>query len=461
MELACDPIELFDKSFYEQLSTKIEKVLDKTTEIKKFEIFCTSNQDTKITYEKGEIKDATQKSGGGLGLRVIGEHGKEGITFTSDFSTNALELIIIQSTKMMKAATANPFFQDLAHPSKSYTDISGIYDPRIEHICPDDIDDLLAPILNLMNKPIHPHSLSGSFNSTFGTVFIKNSNGIQQWQKYTTAGCNVECSLKNNGIPSSGFDWQTTCQIKDLNIENVAKRCYKMAKRGLKRHSMQSGEYPIILSPLAVASFLINPLTSAINAEMVQNQSSFLANDLNQKIGSELLTIHDEPHITGKIGTESFDAEGKATKPITIVKNGELKEFYHNTLTASKFKTISNGHASRSSYSTGIGIGNYNLIMENGSKSFKNMISDVKHGIFFEYSGDSPNYVSGDFSGLIMTGYVIENGELGPALLETLISINLKDAFQKIIEISKERIWVDEILAPYVKIDPVVISGRD
>lgn len=461
MYSSCYPIDLFDENFYIKISDKVNSILKNIPEIKHYEIFCNSSKDTKITYEKGEIKDATQKSGGGLGLRVIGEKGNEGITFTSDFSDQALELICFQSKKMMNASTSNPFFRDLAFPSRNYAQISGTFDPQIVDICPDDIDDVIKPLLELKSRRIKPRSLSGSFSGSFGTVFISNSNGIRQWEKYTTVGCNVECSLQQNGIPSSGFDWQTVCRLEDLNVQLIADNCYRMAQLGLKKKNVTSGKYPIILSPLAVASFIITPISQAINAERVQNQMSFLSEHIDQQIGNSLLNIKDDPHIPCKIGTERFDAEGVATTPLKIVDNGILKNFYHNSLTASKANTVSNGHASRGSYSNNIGIGNYNLIMQNGSKSYLDIIGEIKKGIYFEYSGDSPNYISGDFSGLIMTGYLIENGELGPALMETLININLKDVFNSISEISIERKWIDEIYAPYVKLDSATISGRN
>ncbi len=461
MYVSCEPVDLFNQSYYELLTKRIESQLQKMSEVKHYEIFCNANQDTKINYEKGEIKDATQKSGGGLGLRVIGAEGREGITFTSDFSEQALQLITNQSIQMMKAATPNPYFIDLAKPSAHYQSIEGTYDPKIVNVCPDDIDELLSPILDLKNKEMKPHSLSGSLSTSHGSIYIWNSNGVKQWEKYTTAGCNVELSLRENGVPSTGFNWQTVCQLDDLDVPIIAKNCYQMALRGIHKKSINSGKYPILLSPLAVASFLISPLTHAINAERVQNQMSFLGDDLGKPIGNSMLTIDDNPHLPGRIGSEIFDAEGIATKPLTIVKEGILEEFYHNTLTAGKAKTISNGHASRGSYLSGVGIGNFNVIMKNGNDSLESIMEGIDKGIYFEYSGDSPNYITGDFSGLIMTGYLIENGQIGPALLETLISVNLRDVYKSIKAVSKERTWIDEIYAPYVLLDTATISSRE
>ena len=160
------------------------------------------------------------------------------------------------------------------------------------------------------------------------------------------------------------------------------------------------------------------------------------------------------------LGTESFDAEGVATQEMTIIQNGILKDYYHNSFTAGKAGVVSNGHASRGSYSGNIGISNNNIIMTPGNGKKDDMIADIQKGIYMEYTGDSPNEITGDFSGLIMTGYLIQDGELGPTVSETLLGINLLDAYKRIEKVSQEQKWVDEVHAPWVKISKASISGR-
>ncbi|MHA1745045.1 MAG: TldD/PmbA family protein [Promethearchaeota archaeon] len=462
MENACDIPDLFDRGFYNDLIQKIVHRISNNTFVKHFEVYCSSVQNLSVKFEKGAIKKAIQKNAGGVGLRVIDATGREGMTFTSDFSDSALEIIMQSAVHMMKAATENPDFKNLAEPSKNYTPVSGIYDPAIETVCPEDINDLLQPIFGLKHRSNAPKSLSGGFSSTLGASYVWNSNGIDLWDISSTVSCSAEVGVARSGVSSSGFNWQSVCNLKELNVEQIATRSYAMAEHGLSRQSVETGEYPIILSPLATAYFLIDPITTAIQAERVQNDMSFLAGKVDSPIGSEHFSLNDNPHLPGKLGTESFDAEGIATRPMQILDRGVLKDLYHNTLTAGKVTPpiTSNGHASRGGYSGNIGISNNNLIMDEGNRSWKDMVADIKQGIFMEYSGDSPNYITGDFSGLIMTGYLIEDGEIGPAVVETLLGINLLDAFQRVEEVSQERVWIDEALMPYVKLSHASISSR-
>ena len=58
-----------------------------------------------------------------------------------------------------------------------------------------------------------------------------------------------------------------------------------------------------------------------------------------------------------------------------------------------------------------------------------------------------------------MVGYHILDGEIKEALLETMIGVNLLDAFNKISEVSKERIWIEDAYVPWVKLSDIQISG--
>ncbi|MHA1585611.1 MAG: PmbA/TldA family metallopeptidase, partial [Promethearchaeota archaeon] len=239
-----DPKNPFEENYFDSISERISNKLDRRSEINHYEIYCSIVRSKSVGFEQGVIKKAQQKSSRGIGLRVIGNQGREGMTFTSDFSDLALEIIENQSIKMMKAATPNPFFKDLAHPSPNYTKISNIYDPTIQKLSIEQINEYLKPLMKLKERPHHPRSLSGSFSTALGATHIQNSNGISKWDKFSTASCSVEISLVENQVPSGGFDWQSVCQLKDLDVNHVAEYSYKVATRGLRRKSVQSGHYP-------------------------------------------------------------------------------------------------------------------------------------------------------------------------------------------------------------------------
>jgi PmbA protein len=138
-----------------------------------------------------------------------------------------------------------------------------------------------------------------------------------------------------------------------------------------------------------------------------------------------------------------------------FLKSGLL----HNSYTANKEGIASTGNASRHSYASIPGIGISNFILNPGSINKEEIIQSVDKGILFDYTGDKPNISTGDFSGLILHGNLIENGKLKSALNETMIGINLLDLYSKIEMISKEYQIYGPFKAPYVKIKEAQIIG--
>ena len=87
------------------------------------------------------------------------------------------------------------------------------------------------------------------------------------------------------------------------------------------------------------------------------------------------------------------------------------------------------------------------------------MIASIDRGIIVgRFSGGAPSS-NGDFSGVAKNSFLIENGRIGPALSETMISGNLADMLQNVGGISAELVCSGSYVLPWVVFRGVVISG--
>jgi PmbA protein len=59
---------------------------------------------------------------------------------------------------------------------------------------------------------------------------------------------------------------------------------------------------------------------------------------------------------------------------------------------------------------------------------------------------------NGDFSGVIKNSFRIDDGKLGPALSETMITGNVAQMLRDVIAVSQERIDTGSFLLPWVRI---------
>jgi PmbA protein len=451
---------LLSQTFYERIVEKLVNRLTKYSEIKFSEIYASGTKLTDIDIEQGAIKKARQKLSAGLGIRAIAADGREGLTYTTDFSDSALDRTAENALRMMKAATPRDDFKDIVHPSKRYKRVDDLYDPLVNNITLDDIEEILAPVFRLSHRDLKPVSLSGGFRPNISTTYIWNSQGVALWEKSSSISASVSLNLKKGGAISNGFEFTASTYLDDLKIAETADTAYKYAKAGLKKAKITTGKYPVLLSPRAVQEVLIGSLSPAFSGEAVQNNLSFLCEKMGDAIGNNLFTIRDDPHIPKRVGSSRFDDEGMATRPLIMINKGILENYYYNSYSAGKENLESNGHASRGGFNSPIGVSPHNLLIDPGARCWKDIVKDIKLGIYFDYTGDSPNRITGDFSGLIMTGFLIRDGKIGNALQETMIGINILDALKQIEEISSDRIWRDSDCLPWIKVADVSISSR-
>src|SRR3546814_16300391 len=78
-----------------------------------------------------------------------------------------------------------------------------------------------------------------------------------------------------------------------------------------------------------------------LNGESVLKGRSPFANRVGEPIASTLLTFVDDPTDARSLGAEAHDGEGLATRRNSLVVDGVLQGFLHNSYTGSRSGTAS------------------------------------------------------------------------------------------------------------------------
>jgi PmbA protein len=115
------------------------------------------------------------------------------------------------------------------------------------------------------------------------------------------------------------------------------------------------------------------------------------------------------------------------------------------------------GHATRGAGGAP-GASATNMHMEAGSLSVDELIGDIVRGVYVtELIGQGVNGVTGDYS-RGASGFIIENGKLGPAVAEITIAGNLLDMFRQLIPAS-DLSFRRAVNVPTLRIDGMTIAG--
>jgi len=427
------------------------------------EVFIGKSEYLNIEIEENSVKYSEIGRAHGISIRIYQKNGSIGFAFTNILNRNVVEKMVKNAIKMMHVGTPDPNFKNLPEKLKFYAVVEDLYDKSIKNLLIEDAIDYVKDLIKICTADDQTISQSGDFTANSNLSYIFNSNGVEVIGEETLFNISSNMIVKDtiNGDVSNGYESQMKRKLADINGVKTAEEALKNAKRNLHRKKIKTKKMPVILSPKGTINLILSPIASAINAETYQYKRSFLVGKREKKIGSDLININDDALMNGRAGSSIFDGEGFPCRNKKIIDRGKFLQsgLLHNSYTAGKEGVESTGNASRRSFSSIPSIGISNLILQPGTALKDDLIQNVKEGILLNSTADSPNIATGDFSGLISQGNLIQNGEIKHALNETMFGINLLDLFENITAISKEYKIYGPYSAPYVKIDNVQIIG--
>ena len=162
-----------------------------------------------------------------------------------------------------------------------------------------------------------------------------------------------------------------------------------------------------------------------LGREAAQAGESYLKPDMiGHRIGTEVVTVVDDPTVPNSYGFYEYDEEGVRAGRRTLIKNGVIAGFLQNRETAAELGVSSNGAARAVSYDREPIIRMANTFMLPGEHEEEELIEDVSKGVFIktfmEWNIDDRRY-NQRYVGL--EAYLIENGQITSAVRNPILEI--------------------------------------
>ncbi len=169
---------------------------------------------------------------------------------------------------------------------------------------------------------------------------------------------------------------------------------------------------------------------------------------LGEMVADERITLSLAPLDERVVCGSRTTSEGFRAENYDIIQNGRLTAFALGLYASNKLKLPRAKNDSM------------NLIVAPGDTSIDEIIASIDKGILVgRFSGGQPAS-NGDFSGVAKNSFLIENGKIGPALSETMISGNMADMLCRLRAISSEQVSDGMTVLPYMAFDGITISGK-
>ncbi len=162
-----------------------------------------------------------------------------------------------------------------------------------------------------------------------------------------------------------------------------------------------------------------------LGREASQAGKSFIPPDgIGMRVGSDVVTVVDDPTIDHAIAYYATDDEGVKARRRYLYKEGRVAEFLHNRETAAALGTRSNGASRAVNYNVEAIVRMSNTFVEPKDHSVEEMLEDVKFGVymksFMEWNIDDKRY-NAKYAG--REAYLVEDGEVKHPVRGTVVEL--------------------------------------
>ena len=241
-------------------------------------------------------------------------------------------------------------------------------------------------------------------------------------------------------------------------VEETAQKAVSGALSKLGADTVPSGKYNIIMDSDTICS-LMERYASVFSARSAYMKTTLLAGMEGQMVGSEKLTLIDDPFYPEKFGHCPFDGEGVAVSTKKVIENGRLNTLLYNRMYAKLLGRETTGNASSAT-----GIEPKGLYIAPGELSNEELLKKLGDGLYLTslqglHAG--ANVQSGDFS-LQADGFLVKDGVKAAPVKNFTVAGNFFQILKQVTDMSSQvKFGVgSDYGAPDVLFSGLAISGK-
>ena len=441
-----------------QINEKVDFLIKKSkkTGADSVDVVYIENTNIDVGCRLKKIEKLERSESNDLGLRFI-KNKKQVIVSSNDLRKKSLEELVLKASTMVKAVPKDPYCS-IATKKEIIQKVPNlkIFDnkePSIKSL-KDKVFEAEKAGLNIKGVT---NSEGAEIAWNKSKIHLFNSNGLNVSYQSSSYSIYAVLIAGRGTSMEREYEFATSIFEKDLtNASLVGKKAGQLAVKKLNPKKIKTSKIPVIFSPRVANSFLRH-LSASINGNSITRGTSFLKKKLNKKIFPNEINILDDPLKEKGLQSKPFDGEGLKTKKTQIVENGVLKSWFLDLATAKQLKLQSTAHAPRG-ISSPPSPSPTNLYFKAGNTSPKNLIGNIKKGIYVtELMGSSVNLINGDYS-RGGSGFMIDKGEIAYPINEITIADNLNEMFRKII-LANDLEFKQGLNSPTMLIEDMTVAG--
>ena len=366
------------------------------------------------TVEDGIVKDGVHSVDHGVGVRALAGE-RSGFAYSDELGRSALEDAVRAARgiarhrgegrcKVASAATVKPLYPAL-DPLASLEDRRKV--------------GLLAKLdrdVRAMDERIV--QVIGSLAGVYELVLVQTSEGVLGVDVRPLVRLNVSVIMESNGRRERGYAGgggraDFSVFAAGSRPREIAAEAVRQAAVNMESVPAPAGNMTVVLGPGWPGILLHEAIGHGLEGDFNRKGTSAFSGRMGECVATPACTVVDDGTLQGRRGSLTMDDEGTPTRCNTLIENGVLKSYMHDTHNARLMGARSTGNARRESFAHPPMPRMTNTYMLPGRHDPEEIIASVKSGIYApNFGGGQVDITSGKFVFSASEAYRIENGKL-------------------------------------------------
>ncbi|MGH9876082.1 MAG: TldD/PmbA family protein [Nitrososphaerales archaeon] len=407
--------------------------------------------DKGLLIENGSIEHFASQQESGIGIRVVVDGAWGFYAFANPTNLGDARTAAEQAFKLAKSSSASVKQKVVLADAKAYNDTVDYgfkKDPR------DGMNELVQiakdcdKIIKSTGNRIHRSSVSIGYAYT--EKMFMNSDGAKILQRYIDTITNMSATAHESGLTQNvstteggrgGIEMVTEYSDARAKAQEIAEKAVQL----IDAKPAKEQKARVVMNPDFVAllahEILGHPSEAdrVLGYEMAWAGGAWWAGKLGQKVGSDAMTVSDNPTIAHSLGHYKYDDEGVRAKEKVLIKNGMLVDHMHSRETASKFNVEANAGMRATGYEFMPLIRMACTYINTGNWNHEEMIKEVDDGVLIcNMKVPSIDMLRYNWSISCQYAYMIRNGEVKDLLRDIIVMGIAPEFFASIDACSKD-----------------------
>jgi TldD protein len=381
------------------------------------ELFIERSASESLTFDDGRLKTASFDTSRGFGLRCVAGD-TSGFAQGTEMSSGAL------SRAARAVVMAKQGYEGVAAPSpqrtntRLYPDIDPIAEPSFG------IKVELLEEIDAYCRALDPSvvQVTATISASRRNIAIMRAGGERYNDIRPLVRLNIAIVAEKNGRREQGYAGAGGREAYNGYItpdfwKPMAKEALRQAQVNLDSVPAPAGQMDVVLGPGWPGVLLHEAMGHGLEGDFIRKGTSAFAGMLGERVAAPGVTVVDNGTLQGRRGSLSIDDEGTPTSNTVLIEDGILKGFMQDRLNARLMGEKPTGNGRRESFAHAPMPRMTNTYMLGGDKDPKEMLADLKDGIYAtNFGGGQVDITSGKFVFQCTEAYRVKNGQVGEAL---------------------------------------------